>query len=49
MRDANDLLPSSSGWTLTIAVGIDGQGALVGQGIHDGQSHAFLLTPARGA
>jgi probable HAF family extracellular repeat protein len=46
MTDANDLLPDGSGWTLTIAFGIDEQGAVVGQGVHDGQRHGFLLTPA---
>ena len=45
MNDANDLLPSDSGWTLTIAFAIDQQGAIVGQGIHNGQRHGFLLTP----
>lgn len=45
MTDANDLLPLGSGWTLTIALGIDEQGAMVGQGVHDGQRHAFLLVP----
>jgi probable HAF family extracellular repeat protein len=45
MTDANDLLPDDSGWTLTIAFGIDEQGAIVGQGIHNGQRHGFLLTP----
>jgi probable HAF family extracellular repeat protein len=46
ITDANDLLPADSGWTLTIALGIDEQGAIVGQGIHDGQRHAFLLEPS---
>ena len=46
MTDANDLLPPDSGWTLTIAFGIDQRGAFVGQGIHDGQRHAFLLAPS---
>jgi probable HAF family extracellular repeat protein len=46
MMDANDLLPAESGWTLTIAFGIDEHGAIVGQGIHDGQRHGFLLVPS---
>jgi len=49
MTDANDLLPDDSGWTLTIALAIDQQGALVGQGIHNGLRHGFLLTPTPGA
>ena len=46
MTDANDLLPDDSGWTPTIALGIDERGAIVGQGVHDGQRHAFLLQPS---
>jgi probable HAF family extracellular repeat protein len=46
MTDANDLLPLDSGWTLTIALGIDQRGDFVGQGIHDGQRRAFLLVPS---
>jgi probable HAF family extracellular repeat protein len=48
MTDANELLPADSGWTLTIAFGIDQRGVFVGQGIHDGQRHAFLLAPSPG-
>jgi probable HAF family extracellular repeat protein len=38
-------LPSQSGWTLETATGINGAGQIVGQGVHNGQRHAYLLTP----
>jgi probable HAF family extracellular repeat protein len=49
ITDLNDLLAPDSGWTLSIAFGIDQQGRIVGQGVHDGQPHAFLLTPSQGS
>ena len=45
MIDLNDLIPSLSGWTLCEAAGINDAGQIVGYGIINGQSHAFLLTP----
>lgn len=46
MTDLNTLIPAESGWTLTDAKGLNSQGQIVGQGKYNGQSHAFLLTPA---
>jgi len=48
MTDLNDLLRPDSGWTLTIAFGIDQLGRIVGVGLHDGRRHAFVLSPSRG-
>jgi probable HAF family extracellular repeat protein len=47
MVDLNALLDpvSGQGWTLGNASGIDNLGRIVGTGIHDGQYHAFELTP----
>jgi probable HAF family extracellular repeat protein len=41
----DSLLPAGSGWTLQTASGINNSGQIVGQGSHDGQLRAFLLTP----
>ncbi|HSN18143.1 MAG TPA: hypothetical protein VLV87_08025 [Gammaproteobacteria bacterium] len=43
MFDLNEAIPEYSGWTLRQASGINRRGDIVGTGIHDGQSHAFLL------
>jgi len=45
MHDLNGLLPSDAGWVLTDALGLNDSGQIVGQGSHNGQSHAYLLTP----
>ena len=45
MIDLNDLLPAGSGWQLSFAFGINNKGEIVGQGAHNGQSHAFLMSP----
>jgi probable HAF family extracellular repeat protein len=45
MVDLNSLLPPDSGWELTVGAGINDAGQIAGSGIHDGQTHAFLLTP----
>lgn len=45
MTDLNDLLPAGSPWTLIEATGINTQGQIVGQGLINGQFHAFLMTP----
>jgi probable HAF family extracellular repeat protein len=45
MRDLNDLLPSSSGWTLMQGWGINDLGQITGYGTINGQYHAFLMTP----
>jgi len=43
--DLNDLVPDDSGWTLRDARAINDLGQIVGWGIINGNSHAFLLTP----
>lgn len=48
MTDLNALIPAGSGWVLTEAQSINNNKAIVGRGIIGGQTHAFLLTPARG-
>lgn len=47
MYDLNNLIPANSGWNLQVAYGINDAGQIVGIGVHGGQSHPFLLTPAR--
>jgi probable HAF family extracellular repeat protein len=46
MTDLNSLIPSTSGWTLTTAKGINASGEIVGTGLHNGIKRAFLLQPA---
>jgi uncharacterized membrane protein len=41
--DLNTLIDPASGWTLQYAYSINYDGLIVGQGIHNGQAHAFLL------
>lgn len=48
MMDLNALIPSGSGWELLEAYGINSSGEIVGEGLFDGQSHAFLLNPETG-
>jgi probable HAF family extracellular repeat protein len=43
MTDLNSLLPPGSGWELDEAFAINDTGEVVGDGIHNGASHAFLL------
>jgi probable HAF family extracellular repeat protein len=45
MLDLNALIPSGSGWELLEAYAINNGGEIVGEGLFDGQSHAFLLDP----
>jgi probable HAF family extracellular repeat protein len=45
MQDLNNLIPADSGWELTNAAGINDSGQIVGYGLINGQTHAFLLTP----
>jgi len=47
MADLNDLIARDSGWTLAEAHGINDRGQIVGDGEHNGQQRAFLLTPLR--
>jgi probable HAF family extracellular repeat protein len=39
------LLPSTSHWSNLDATGINDAGQIVGQGLIDGQEHAFLMSP----
>jgi len=45
ITDLNDLIPPNSGWELLIAHDINDAGQIVGEGIINGESHAFLLIP----
>jgi probable HAF family extracellular repeat protein len=51
MLDLNGLIDPESGWTLLSAEAINDRGDIVGYGMIDGVTHAFLLTavPAPGA
>jgi probable HAF family extracellular repeat protein len=40
------LIPGGSGWTLQQANGINDRGQIVGAGLHNGHTRAYLLTPA---
>ena len=44
MQDLNDMIPRNSGWFLTIATAINMRGQITGEGVINGQQHAFLLT-----
>lgn len=43
--DLNALIPKDSGWLLRFAYGINDRGQIVGAGVYQGYSHAFVLTP----
>ncbi|MBI4845938.1 MAG: PEP-CTERM sorting domain-containing protein [Candidatus Omnitrophica bacterium] len=45
MKDLNGLLPVGSAWSLHQANKINGLGQIVGSGVINGQTHAFLMTP----
>jgi hypothetical protein len=45
MTDLNDSIPAASGWLLNDAQAQNARGQIVGDGIHNGQPRAFLLTP----
>jgi probable HAF family extracellular repeat protein len=45
IKNLNRLIPKKSGWVLNDATGINNAGQIVGYGTHNGQTHAFLLTP----
>lgn len=45
IRDLNALIPRGSGWILTEARDINDAGQIVGTGVVDGHTRAFLLTP----
>ncbi len=44
--DLNTLIPPDSGWVLTLAYGIGSSGKIVGVGLTNGFSRAFVLTPS---
>lgn len=47
LQNLNDLLdPATAGeWVLSSAIGINDQGIIIGQGLHNGIRSAFMLTP----
>ena len=45
--DLNNLIPTHSGWVLTVPYDINFWGQISGYGLINGEPHAFLLTPAR--
>jgi probable HAF family extracellular repeat protein len=45
IKDLNKMIPAGSGWVLIEARGINAAGQIAGMGMHNGQEHAFLLTP----
>ena len=47
LYDLNRMIPQNSGWSLRDAVAINNLGQIVGTGVVNGQSQAFLLTPVR--
>jgi probable HAF family extracellular repeat protein len=46
IHDLNDYLPENSGWVLTTARGININGQICGNGLHNGVEQAFVLTPS---
>ena len=45
MQDLNSLIPADSGWELISAIAINTSGQIVGSGIINNQTRAFLATP----
>jgi probable HAF family extracellular repeat protein len=45
MKDLNAMIPAGSGWELTKAWDISDTGFIVGEGLHNGVTTAFRLTP----
>ena len=45
IKDLNSMIPAGSGWVLIEADSINAGGQIVGMGTHNGQEHAYLLTP----
>jgi len=45
MHDLNDLIPASSGWELSAAIGINSKGQIAADGVRNGSGRALLLTP----
>ncbi len=48
ITDLNDLIPQNSPWQLLFAEAINDAGEIVGQGLINGELHAFLATPTIG-
>jgi probable HAF family extracellular repeat protein len=44
-KDLNSYISASSGWTLLEARGINNSGWIVGRGLYNGESRAFMLIP----
>jgi probable HAF family extracellular repeat protein len=45
IKDLNVMIPAGSAWVLIDAESINATGQIVGMGTHNGQEHAYLLTP----
>jgi uncharacterized membrane protein len=45
LYNVNDLLPANSGWTITDVSDVNDWGQIVGTGIYDGQTEAFIANP----
>ncbi len=48
MMDLNVMIPTNSGWELMEARGMNTAGQIIGWGMHEGHTNAFLLTPVGG-
>ena len=48
MMDVNGMIPTNSGWELMQARAINEMGQIVGWGMHNGHTNAFLMTPVAG-
>jgi len=45
IKNLNKMIPAGSGWVLLEADSINAAGQIAGMGMHNGQEHAYLLTP----
>ena len=45
--DLNKLIQPGTGWRLSEATSVNSHGWIVGTGIHNGHTRAFLLTPVK--
>ena len=48
VTDLNNSIPSAAGWHLNEALAQNSRGQIIGDGIHNDQLHAYLLTPMPG-
>jgi probable HAF family extracellular repeat protein len=46
MGDLNEMISPAAGWVLTEATAINSAGQIVGRGVINGETHAFLLNPS---